>query len=150
MPVEFVPAEKKEPSPLKDIDEAILFLRDALEFNSLHLLIPHLHPNCKYISQPGKREFNTKKEFVECWRRVGKAQVEQDFFVDCAIGTVTKSDETNMFPVGTRCVALYEEKGCADVAFLTLSEDKRYITGIYVLNEYYEFQLDPADCDAEK
>ena len=150
VPVEFVLAEKKEPSPLKDIDEAILFLRDALEFNSLHLLIPHLHPNCKYISQPGKREFNTKKEFIECWRRVGKAQVEQDFFVDCAIGTVTKSDETNMFPVGTRCVAMYEEKGCADVAFVTLSEDKRYITGVYVLNEYYEFQLDPADCDAEK
>ena len=150
VPVEFEKAEEKKPRPLRDMEEAIRILRDAIEFNSLHLLAPHIHPNCKYISQPANKEFNTKHEFIERWRKVGEAQLEQDFFLDCAIGTVTKSDETNMFPAGTRCIAMYEEDGCKDVAFLTLSEDKVYITGIYILSEIYEFKLDPQECDKEE
>lgn len=149
VPVEFEKAEEKKPKPLKDMDEAIRLLRDAIEFNSLHLLAPHIHPNCHYLSQPANKEFNTKQEFIDRWRKVGEAQLEQDFFLDCAIGTVTKADETNMFPTGTRCIAMYEEDGCKDVAFLTLSEDKVYITGIYILSEVYEFKLDPMECDKE-
>ena len=66
------------------MEEAIRILRDAIEFNSLHLLAPHIHPNCKYISQPANKEFNTKHEFIERWRKVGEAQLDQDFFLDCA------------------------------------------------------------------
>ena len=47
-------------------------------------------------------------------------------------------------------IQTYEEDVCKDVAFLTLSEDKVYITGIYILSEIYEFKLDPQECDKEE
>lgn len=141
-PIAFQKSEPITPMPYDGIDDALRATMRALEFGSVRQLSIHIHPECEYISQSGKKEFHTKKEIVKHLQRVSKAHLESDTFIDCALATITKTQENNKFSVGERCFAIYEIDGCRDVAFVILSEDNRYITGIYILNEIYEFKFD--------
>ena len=141
-PIGFQAKEPYMPLPFETIDDALKTLIYALEFGRIHQLSIHIHPECEYISQTGKKEFHTKAEIIKHLQSVSVAQLESDIFIDCALATITESAETNKFPVDTRCFAIYEEEGCKDVVFVTLSDDNKYITGIYILNELYKFKLD--------
>lgn len=141
-PVGFQAKEPGRPIPFEKFDDALKTLIYALEFGRIHQLSIHIHPECEYISQTGKKEFHTKSEIIKHLQKISAAQLESDIFIDCALATITESAETNKFPVDTRCFAIYEEDGCKDVVFVTLSDDNKYITGIYILNEFYKFKLD--------
>ena len=141
-PVEFRAKEPTLPVPFERVDDALKMVSRAFEFGSIRQLSIHLHPDCEYISQSGKKEFHKKGEIVKHLQNIASTQLENDIFIDCALATITESEKTNRFSVNDRCIAIYEEKGCEDVVFVTISDDNRYITGIYVLNEIYKFKLD--------
>ena len=141
-PTDFEKEEPKQLVPFEDIDDALRMVIRTLEFGRVHDLATHLHHNCKYISQASEKEFNTKTEIVKHLQRISNTQLEKDVFIDCALATVTECEKTNKFSVDDRCIAIYDENGCESVVFLTLSDDSRLITGIYILNELYKFKLD--------
>jgi len=141
-PTKFQKKELVLPNPFENIDDALKMVVRALEFGEIRNLSEHLHPKCEYISNSGEKEFYNKNAIVKHLQYVSKTQLEKDVFIDCALATITESQETNKFPVGVRCIVIFEENGCKDIVFITISEDKRYIMGIYILNEYYKFKLD--------
>ena len=141
-PIGFQPKEPPQPIPFEGIDDALKSLIRALEFGQIRQLSIHIHPECEYISQTAKKEFHTKTEIIKHLQDVAATQLEREIFIDCALATITKSAATNKFSIDDRCFAIYEEDGCTDVAFVTLSDDNKYITGIYILNEVYSFKFD--------
>lgn len=141
-PVGFQAKEPRQPVPFNCVDDALKAIIRAFEFGRVHQLSIHIHPECVYISQTGEKEFHTKRDIVKHLQKISAAQLESDIFIDCALATITESQETNKFSVDDRCFAIYEESGCKDVVFVNLSDDNRYITGIYILNEVYKFKLD--------
>lgn len=141
-PIDFRKRKAKLPNRFENVDEALSLLRRAFEFGSIRELSKHLSDDCKYVSVSSGKTFHTRKEIVKHLQYVAKTQLSDCTFIDCALATITKSQESNKFSVGDRCIAIFEKDGCRDVVFVKLSEDNRYITGIYILNEYYEFQFD--------
>ena len=143
-PTGFQTKKPTTPVPFEKFDDALKALIYAFEFGRIRQLSIHIHPDCEYISQSGEKEFHTKAEIIKHLQKVSALQLERDIFIDCALATITESQENNKFPIDTRCFVIYEEDGCEDVVFVTLSDDNKYITGIYVLNEVYKFKLDEA------
>lgn len=141
-PVGFQTGEPLQPIPFEGVDDALKKVMNAMEFGEIHQLSINIHPECEYISQTGKKEFHTKTEIIKHLQDISEVQLKKDIFIDCALATITESQETNKFSVDDRCFAIYEEGGCENIVFVTLDDDNKYITGIYILNETYSFMLD--------
>lgn len=134
--------------PFENIDHALGMILRAFELGNVRTLARRMHPNCEYISKGAKKEYHSKQDIIKHLQYVSETQLERDIFINCALATVTKAEDSNRFSVNDRCIAIFEKEGCEDVAFATISDDKRYITEIYVLNEHYGFKVDQ-DCDSQ-
>ena len=137
--IEYHPQDIPEPPAPISVDKALEYMRDALELGDFGSLFECMVDDCRYISVHGGAHFDSKS-IRKHLRRVAKLQLEQGIFLDCALATITESKEGNSFPVGTRCLVLFENGKCEDIAFLTLENGR--ITEIIITNEYYRFKCD--------
>ncbi len=135
-PVDFQKTPIYEPEPFENIDEALRFLRDAIEFGDLNNLSHHLHPECEFVSQLSGKKLNSKIAFIKHFREIAQKQLECDVFCDCDLGTLDEVPCDSKFPIGTRCIVSFGENDY-DVCLITLNEKQNYITRVDIFSEQY-------------